>query len=206
MPATLVRHIATAVLLGGIVAGLPVGPSLSARPQSAPAGTPQAHGSDMAAIDPIDTHVHAYVADPRVAELLERLHLHVLNILLIDDRDPFAKSMEPQWSDALAVRATSSRAAVCTTVDPYGFEEAGFAARVNSRLDADFAAGAIAVKLYKTIGMEIKTRAGTYLMPDDPVFTPILDNIEAHHKSVVAHFGEPDSCWLPPTETSTRSC
>ena len=34
-------------------------------------------------------------------------------------------------------------------------------------------------------------------MPDDPVFGPVLDNIVAHHKTVVAHFAEPDSCWRP---------
>ena len=106
--------------------------------------------------------------------------------------------MEPQWSDALAVhRATAGRAAICTTIDPYDFEDAGFAARVNARLNADFEQGAIAVKLYKTIGMEIKTKAGKYLLPDDPVFGPVLDNIVAHHKTVVAHFAEPDSCWRP---------
>lgn len=202
MPATLVRSVVTITLLGGIVVGLPATRALSARPQAVPGRAATARGSDLAAVEPIDTHVHAYIADPRVAELLDRFHLRVLNILLIDDRDPFAKGMEPQWSDALAVRAASSRAAVCTTIDPYGFEDAGFAARVNTRLNADFEAGAIAVKLYKTVGMEIKTKAGTYLMPDDPVFKPILDNIEAHHKSVVAHLAEPDSCWLPPDQAS----
>ena len=152
----------------------------------------------FAAVEPIDTHVHAFKADAALTDLLTRLHLRVLNILVIDDRDAFAKRMEPQWSDALAVhRATTGRAAICTTIDPYDFEDAGFAARVNARLNADFEQGAIAVKLYKTIGMEIKTKAGKDLLPDDPVFGPVLDNIVAHHKTVVAHFAEPDSCWRP---------
>ena len=108
--------------------------------------------SQLAAIEPIDTHVHAYQDVPAVADLFSRLNLHALNVLLIDDRDPFAKSMEPQWTAALAVhRRTKGRAVVCTTIDPYDFEQPGFVARVNKRLNADFAAGAIAVKLYKVV-------------------------------------------------------
>ena len=71
--------------------------------------------SQLAAIEPIDTHAHAYQDVPALADLFSRLNLRALNVLLIDDRDPFAKSMEPQWTDALAVRRlTKGRAAVCT--------------------------------------------------------------------------------------------
>ena len=94
--------------------------------------------SQSSAIEPIDTHLHAYQAVPAVADLFSRLNFRALNVLLIDDRDPFAKSMEPQWTDALAVRRlTKGRAVVCTTIDPYDLESPGFAARVNKRLNAD---------------------------------------------------------------------
>ncbi len=199
MPATPVRHLLTAILLGGGAVGLVSTISLLARPQAAPsASSSPASMSELAALEPIDTHAHAYQAVPGLADLLTRLHLRILNVLLIDDRDPFAKSIEPQWSDALAVRRlTKGRAAVCTTIDPYDFESAGFAARVNQRLNADFAAGAIAVKLYKVVGMQVRRKDGTYVLPDDPAFGPIFDNIAAHHKTLVAHVAEPDSCWKP---------
>ena len=75
-------------------------------------------------------------------------------------------------------------------------------ARVNKRLNADFDAGAIAVKLYKVVGMEVKRKDGTYVLPDDPAYSPIFENIAAHHKTVLAHVAEPDSCWLPPDPKS----
>ena len=198
MPVTPVRYLMTAVLLGGSAVGLAT-ISLLARPQAAPStSSSPASMSQLAALEPIDTHAHAYRAVPGLAELLTRLHLRILNILLIDDRDPFAKNIEPQWTNALAVRRlTNGRAAVCTTIDPYDFESAGFAARVNNRLNADFEAGAIAVKLYKVVGMEIRRKDGTYVLPDDPAFGPVFDNIAAHHKTLVAHVAEPDSCWKP---------
>jgi len=159
--------------------------------------------SQLAEIQPIDTHLHAYQDVPAVADLFSRFNLRALNITLIDDRDPFAKSMEPQWTEALAVRRlTKGRASVSTTIDPYDFEQPGFADRVNKRLNADFDAGAIAVKLYKVVGMEVKRKDGTYVLPDDPVFAPVLDNIAAHQKTVVAHVAEPDSCWKAPDPKS----
>lgn len=159
--------------------------------------------SQLAAIEPIDTHVHVYQDVPAVGALFSRFNLRALNITLIDDRDPFAKSMEPQWSDALAVRRlTKGRAAVSSTIDPYDFEQPGFVDRVNKRLNADFDAGAIAVKLYKVVGMELKRKDGTYVLPDDPAFGPVFDNIAAHHKTLVAHVAEPDSCWKAPDPKS----
>src|SRR5215212_10350039 len=159
--------------------------------------------SRFAAIEPIDTHLHAYQDVPAVADLFSRLNLRALNVLLIDDRDPFAKSMEPQWTDALAVRRlTKGRAAVCTTIDPYDIDSPGFARAVNKRLNADFDAGAIAVKLYKVVGMEVRRKDGTYVLPDDVAFSPIFDNIAVNHKSVLAHVAEPDSCWKAPDPAS----
>jgi predicted TIM-barrel fold metal-dependent hydrolase len=94
------------------------------------------------------------------------------------------------------------RAVLCTTFSPYDFEEPGFSARAIRQLNQDFADGAVAVKIYKTIGMEIKTQAGKYLMPDDPAFNPVYEDIAAHHRTVVAHLAEPDSCWEPPNPAS----
>jgi predicted TIM-barrel fold metal-dependent hydrolase len=185
-----------------VALSLACGAVMAAQPKPSSAGDDAAL-SQLAAIEPIDTHVHVYQNVPAVADLFSRLHLRGLNVLLIDDRDPYAKAMEPQWSDALAVRRlTKGQAVVCTTIDPYDFESPGFAERVNKRLNADFEAGAIAVKLYKVVGMELRRKDGTYVLPDDPAFSPVLDNIAAHGKSLLAHVAEPDSCWKPPDPAS----
>jgi hypothetical protein len=86
----------------------------------------------------------------------------------------------------------------CTTLDPYAFETPGYSAQTIRQLDEDFAHGAIAVKTWKNIGMEIQKANGQYLMPDDPVFKPIYQDIAAHNKTLVVHAAEPDSCWEPP--------
>jgi predicted TIM-barrel fold metal-dependent hydrolase len=189
-------------VVGIMIVGLACGALVRAQSVASQGGDDAAL-SQLAAIEPIDTHVHAYQNVPAVADLFSRLHLRGLNVLLIDNRDPFAKAMEPQWSDALAVRQlTKGRAVVCTTIDPYDLESPTFADRVNKRLNADFDAGAIAVKLYKVVGMQVRKKDGTYVLPDDPAFKPVFDHIAARQKTLLAHVAEPDSCWKAPDPSS----
>jgi predicted TIM-barrel fold metal-dependent hydrolase len=185
------------VVLPALWAGL--GAGYGAEPGASPADELAA----FAALEPIDAHAHVYKDDPAVAALLERLNLRILNICVIDDRDPYAKGLEPQRSDVLKVaRVTRARAVFCTTFSPYDYQTPGFSERVIRQLNADFAAGAIAVKIYKVMGMEMKSKAGKNVLPDDPAFEPIYRDIAAHHRTLVAHLAEPDACWQPPDPSS----
>ncbi len=157
----------------------------------------------FAAIEPIDAHIHIYKDDPALNALIKNLNLRMVNICVIDDRDPFGKGLEPQRSNVLKVRAsTGGRAAFCTTFSPYGFEKPGFEKTTIRQLNHDFANGAVAVKIYKVMGMEMKNRVGKWLMADDPAFEPIYKDIGAHHRTLIAHLAEPDSCWQAPNPSS----
>jgi predicted TIM-barrel fold metal-dependent hydrolase len=159
--------------------------------------------TDFARISPIDAHIHVFAQSPALTAFLARYNLHLLDILVVDNRDPFFKDLSSQMQKANRVlQGNPGRAALCTTFDPYDFEKPGFAQRVIRQLNGDFAAGAVAVKIYKTLGMQIQKKNGAYLMPDDAVFTPIYQDIAAHHRTVVAHLAEPTSAWLPPDPAS----
>jgi predicted TIM-barrel fold metal-dependent hydrolase len=154
-------------------------------------------------IDPIDSHTHVYRDDAAFSAFLKRLNLHIVDICVIDDRDPFFKALQPQLRDVLdLVRSSGGFASLCTTFSPYSFEEPGFAERSIHQLNRNFSEGAVAVKIYKTIGMEIRTKSGKYLMPDNPVFESIYKDISAHNRTVIAHIAEPASCWQPPNPAS----
>jgi hypothetical protein len=157
----------------------------------------------FAEIQPIDAHVHIYKDDPALNALIQRLGLRALNICVIDDRDAFCKGLEPQRADVLKVRqSTEGRVAFCTTFSPYDFEEPGFSSRAIHQLNQDFLDGAVAVKIYKVMGMEMKSKAGRYVMADDPAFAPIYQDIAAHNRTVIAHLAEPNSCWEAPNPAS----
>jgi predicted TIM-barrel fold metal-dependent hydrolase len=152
----------------------------------------------FAAIRPIDVHVHVFKTDPTFQRMLERLNLKLLNILVVDDTNPNRKQLQLQIDDARAlVKSSRGHIALCTTFDPYKFGSASFSADAINQIDRDFAAGALAVKIWKNIGMEIKD-SGQYVMADDPKFEPIYKDIAAHGKTLMTHQAEPDVAWGPP--------
>jgi predicted TIM-barrel fold metal-dependent hydrolase len=172
------------------------------------AGSPRASSDaanslqDFAAIDPIDTHVHAFKTDPAFTDLLVRLRLHVLDIAVADSQHIFGELPAELTRAKSFVGSSQNHAKLCTTFNPFDFERSDFTQNTIKSLRQQFADGAIAVKIWKNIGMELKTSAGRYVMPDDPAFRPILREIAAQHKTLVAHIAEPSSCWQPPDPNS----
>lgn len=171
---------------------------LSAPPPGGESEDDQALKS-FAALHPIDTHVHVFKDDPAFQALLERLNLKLLNVLVMDDTLPYRKQLQPQVTDALAlVRSSHEHIALCTTFDPYKFDSDSFTADAIKQIDQNFAEGAVAVKIWKNVGMEIKDRSGKYIMADDAKFAPIYQDIAHHGKTLLAHQAEPDVAWGPP--------
>jgi len=70
------------------------------------------------------------------------------------------------------------------------------------KLAQELDGGAVAVKVYKVMGMEMKSEAGKWVMVDDPAFEPIYKYIAKRNRTLVAHLAEPDSCWQPPNHAS----
>jgi len=152
----------------------------------------------LADMRPVDAHAHIFVDHPALHEVLKRLNLTFIDINVIDPWDRGYEGIEPQHTNALAVsRANSGRAPWVATFDAAQFESPGFADRVIRQLGKNFEEGAVGVKIYKTIGMEIQSKAGRYVMPDDPAFAPILDAIAARNKTLYAHIAEPAGAWKP---------
>lgn len=168
----------------------------AAAPGRGASGVPDAALTGFASLEPIDTHTHVFQTGPGFLGMLERLHLHVLDILVVDDTRSSQTSLEPQRREALRFVASSGgRGLLCTTFDPFRFNDASVPQEAIDELNRDFARGAIAVKIWKNVGMELKNRAGQYVMPDDQRLEPIYQDIAAHHKTLIAHLAEPDTAW-----------
>jgi predicted TIM-barrel fold metal-dependent hydrolase len=165
-------------------------------------GTDEQALKAFAAMRPIDVHVHVFKTDPAFQAMLERLHLKLMNILVVDDTLSYRKQLAPQIKDTLAlVQSSHGHIAWCTTFDPYKFNDASFDSDSIRQINRDFAHGAVAVKIWKNIGMEIKNRDGKFIMADDPKFEPIYKDIAQHGKTLMAHLAEPDVAWGPPDPT-----
>ena len=167
---------------------------------SSPAKTEEEKAlQSFADLHPIDVHVHVFKTDPEFQKMLEQLNLKLLNILVMDDTLSYRRELQPQINDALAlVKSSRGHVALCTTFDPYKFDSPSFSADAIKQIDRDFAQGAVAVKIWKNIGMEIKDRNGKYIFADDPKFEPIYQDIARHGKTLMSHQAEPNVAWGPP--------
>jgi hypothetical protein len=153
----------------------------------------------LAALEPVDTHTHVAKGDPAFYAMLDRLHMHILDILLVDDHDSYRKDLSTERIDAdTVIDASGGRALLCTTFDPFQFDSPDFAPAAIRGLNRDFAHGAVAVKIWKNIGMELKDQNGRYVLADDPKFEPIFRELESHNRTLIAHQAEPDEAWRAP--------
>jgi predicted TIM-barrel fold metal-dependent hydrolase len=174
----------------------PVSSAPAPSPVTGPFSTEELH--NFQALDPIDTHVHIYQTNPAFLALLTRINLHVLDIVVPHTPDQHALDEERQqaWS---FVRTSNGQATLCTTFNPFTYRTPGFTQATIAQINRDFSQGAVAVKIWKNIGEQVKDAKGNYTLPDDPTFEPIYKDIAAHHKTLIAHVADPDTIWEPPT-------
>ena len=153
----------------------------------------------FSALEPIDTHTHIYKSDAAYFALLRKLHLHILDIVDVSDNgDPERRDLAKEQRDVFAVANDGhGHVAVCTSFDPYRFNQPDFATEAIETLNRSFAQGAIAVKVWKNVGMEVKDARGNYILPDAAPLEPIYRDIAQHHKTLVTHVADPDTAWEP---------
>ena len=167
---------------------------------AAHAGFNAAELQQFSALNPIDTHTHTYTYDSLYVAMLEKLHLHVIDIVDVDDRGLPARRNLAKENDIVfgLVHKSSGHVFACTSFDPYRFNDPHFAENAIRTLNASFATGAIAVKEWKNVGMEVKNVKGAYILPDDPALEPIYRDIAAHHRTLITHIADLNAAWLPP--------
>lgn len=152
----------------------------------------------LATLHPIDAHVHVQQTDPALSRMLEQWNLHVVDILVVDDKGAGRRPLDQQRAAALAfIHSADGHASLCTTFDPFRLSRPDFLKTTIDQINQDFANGAVAVKVWKNIGMELKDSHGHYVMVDDPRLRPIFQDIAAHNKTLIAHQAEPDVAWHP---------
>jgi predicted TIM-barrel fold metal-dependent hydrolase len=146
----------------------------------------------------IDTHTHIHRTIPPLLAAMEKANWKALSIC--DSRE---MGDEPSGLPEMirgtrqAVTESKGRLVWATTFDARGFETAGFAEGVNESLRQNFAQGALAVKIWKNVGMGIQSKSGEYLLPDHAVFTPILEAIQRADKTLLTHLADLDVAWKP---------
>lgn len=146
-------------------------------------------------MEKIDAHIHFYGDHPDCIQLLERLEVKLLNITFVhDDQDPWRRQAEGYGRLASQF---PQRFAWCTSFDLPRFDDPDYVDKAIAGLKEDIKAGAVACKLWKNIGMEVKKPSGEFLMIDDSLFDPIYTYLAQENLTLLLHIGEPLACWQP---------
>ena len=154
--------------------------------------------ADFNSVEKIDTHVHINVDDSTFIAQAKKDNLRLLTINVnagvpIEEQRAVALKLVKEFPDRVHFATTFS-------LKNWGTEK--WLPQTIAYLKESFDSGAIGVKIWKNIGMELKDANGKWVMIDDPRFDTVLNFIEKNNITVLGHLGEPRNAWLP-TEQMT---
>ena len=147
----------------------------------------------------IDAHAHLGALGAEEAKafvaFLEQRNLRWLTIAT-GAMDAARLSRQIESAQALH-RAHPGRIAWATSFSVANWGQSDWAKSSLGTIDDGFAGGAVAVKIWKDVGMVLKDPDGKYVMADDARLEPVFSALARQNRTLVAHLGEPRNCWLP---------
>ncbi|QMU31675.1 amidohydrolase family protein [Adhaeribacter radiodurans] len=150
---------------------------------------------DFKLVKKFDTHVHINTTDAGLIKQAEEDNFRLLTINV--DAPGYPDITEQQRLALEHVKAYPERIAYATSISVKDFNAPDWQNKTIAYLKDSFAKGAVAVKFWKNIGMELKDKNNKFVMVDNPQFDPIIDFISQNKRTLIAHLGEPRNCWLP---------
>jgi len=153
--------------------------------------------SHMIQMPKIDSHAHLglHCSGDLLYRMLGSVNMKWLSVCWGGTR---WEKMRQQIKTAKKMHAAyPDRIAWATSFNLTNWSSPDWEAETTALIADGFAGGAVAVKVWKEIGMSLKEPDGSFVMIDNPRFGPIFDYIQNQDKTLVAHIGEPKSCWLP---------
>jgi hypothetical protein len=159
--------------------------------------------ADFARVRKFDAHVHVNVKD---SAFLDQAVADNFELLSINVDYPAFPSIALQADAAHHfTKVDPKRFHYAAAFSMKGFGTAGWADRTNADLDSEFKQGAIAVKVWKNVGMVERDAKGQLIFIDDKGFDPVLDHLAARNIPLIAHQAEPYNCWLPIDQMTTKN-
>ncbi len=150
---------------------------------------------DFESVKKFDIHIHINTEEVFFIEQAQADNFQFLDI--VDDR-PFGLPMDEQQKIAmLHLKNFSKSMAVATTFPVKDWGNDDWSKNTITGLKKSFSDGAIAVKIWKNIGMDLRDENGKFVMVDNVRLDPILDYLVTNNIPLLGHNGEPRDCWLP---------
>lgn len=156
---------------------------------------------DYDQVSKIDAHVHIRSEGSDFMERAREDNFRLLTVVV--DEDPGIALQEEHA--VLAAERFPDVVAFATTISVSEWSDQDWEEQTLHRLSESLDRGAIGVKVYKNIGMELRDDAGDFVMIDHPRFRPVFQFLSDRNIPVIGHLGEPRNCWLPVEEMTVES-
>jgi predicted TIM-barrel fold metal-dependent hydrolase len=151
--------------------------------------------SDFNSIKKYDTHVHFNVYD---TSFLDQAKADNFRLLTINVNPTYYPPIEEQLRIGnLLIKQHPTDISFATTFTVNNWHDNDWQQKSLDYLKRSFDQGAIAVKVWKNIGMELRDKDGRFVMIDDQRFDPIFNYLAKNKIPLIGHLGEPKNCWLP---------
>ena len=159
---------------------------------------------DFYSVDKYDMHVHYNTHQHQLLEQAKKdnFRLFSINTNVVPDFEPVAKQQEYATH---ALQSYPERFDYSTAFTLDNWHSKDWQQQTLDYLKESFNKGAVGVKVWKNIGMELRDKDGSFVMIDDSRFDPILDFIEKNDITLLGHLGEPRNCWLPLEEMAIKN-
>ena len=150
---------------------------------------------DFNSVEKFDTHVHFNTDD---SSFLAQAKADNFSLITVKVGTPYYPPIEGQQDIAVRLmKDFPERLSFATTFPVQNFNDKNWQQHALDYLEQSIANGAIAVKVWKNIGMELKDEKGKFVMIDNPKFDTIFNFLAKNRITLVGHLGEPRNCWLP---------
>lgn len=150
---------------------------------------------DYTKVKKIDAHVHILTERSFFFDQSQEDNFRMLNINV---DAPSVRPIEEQREITLKhLRKHPGNIAYASTFSVSNWNDRDWEVKTLAALRRSFDEGAIAVKIWKNVGMDLRDKNGKLVFIDNTRFDTILNFIEENNIPLIGHFGEPKNCWEP---------
>ena len=159
---------------------------------------------DFQNVQKADVHIHIFTEKTAFVEQARKDNFKVVNIALDARNDMGSVRWQFNFCE-LQQQKNPEYVETATAFSMEGWDEPDWLERNLAWLDSSINKGAIAVKIWKNIGMVYRDKDNNLISIDNPRFDPIFKMLASRNIAVIGHLGEPKNCWLPLEEMTTNN-
>jgi predicted TIM-barrel fold metal-dependent hydrolase len=156
----------------------------------------------FASFKKIDAHLHFNVANRAVLQVAERQRF---SLVTVNVDFPEFGSLKKQYATALQLTTEHPQTVrFISSFSMRNWQDGDWLANTLQQIEKARLNGALAVKIWKNIGMGVRDDEGRLLFLDDARLDALFHYLEDNEIVVLMHQGEPKNCWLPVEKMNLR--